>query len=443
MKQIDVPSAGTIHRADGSDAAPGTPGPQTSAVSHRELKVSEIVHGWRILVASAIGVGVGLGGVPFFTLGVFLKPLSEAFSWTRAEVGATSMCISIGAGLTAPFVGSLADRADVRRIALVSLVAMSAAYLGLTQLNGDVRFLYLGVIGLAVCASGTSPLVWALAVNTWFDRARGLALGLTLAGSGVTAIVAPRLVDLLIAAHGWQAGYVGIALFTGLIATPVVFFLFDGKRPQAKPGGATHDMQPGTSVGEALRFVEFWKLACGALLVNGAVVAILVHLVALLTDNGMTRTSATSIAGMLGFAVLTGRLGIGYLFDRVSASRLAGVVFTFPAIGLLLLATAPDNVGLAVISAILFGLGSGSEVDALPYLAGRLFGLRCFGTIYGLLIIAHLIGGGVGPILLGYVYDVRGSYGFGLAAIAVACLFGALLVGSLPKSFRFAPAGAH
>lgn len=123
---------------------------------------------------------LGLGGVPFFTLGVFLKPLSEAFGWSRAELRATSMCLSIGAGLSAPFIGRLADRLDLRRIALLSLVAMSVAFLGLTQLNGDIRMLYLGIVLLALFGCGTSPLIWAYAVTTWFDDARGLAVGLTL-----------------------------------------------------------------------------------------------------------------------------------------------------------------------------------------------------------------------------------------------------------------------
>jgi MFS transporter, OFA family, oxalate/formate antiporter len=120
-----------------------------------------------------------LGGVPFFTLGVFLKPLSEAFGWSRAELRAASMCLSIVAGLSAPFIGRLADRLDLRRIALLSLVAMSVAFLGLTQLNGDIRMLYLGIVLLALFGCGTSPLTWAYAVTTC-DDARGLAVGLTL-----------------------------------------------------------------------------------------------------------------------------------------------------------------------------------------------------------------------------------------------------------------------
>jgi MFS family permease len=192
-----------------------------------------------------------------------------------------------------------------------------------------------------------------------------------------------------------------------------------------------------------VRSARFWQLACGILLVNVAIGAILVHFIALLTDQGMGRTTATSIAGMLGFAVLAGRLGIGYLMDRVGAYALAGIVFTFPAIGLVLLAAAQDGGGLAVVSAILFGLASGSEVDLLAYITGRLFGLRRFGTIYGLLIVAHLVGGGTGPILLGHVRDVRGSYGPGLVVIAAACVFGALLIGSIRRVSTLGVADAH
>jgi predicted MFS family arabinose efflux permease len=408
---------------------PGAPG--TSAAS-------ELARGWKIVVVSAIGVGVGLGGIPFFTLGVFLKPLTEAFAWSRAEVAATSLCLSIGSGLTAPVIGRLVDRLDVRRVALVSLAAMTVAYLALTQLRGDIRLLYLGVVMLALCGCGTSPLVWALTVSSWFDRARGRALGLTMAGSGVAAILAPRLVDRLIEAYGWQGGYVGLALFTGLVALPIVFLLFEGKRPRVAAGAGAPLEPPGMTVGAALGSQRFWQLAAGVLLVNGAVGAILVHLVALLTDTGMTRASATGIAGLLGVAVLIGRLGVGFLLDRFAAARVAAIVLTAPAIGFELLAALPRTDGLAIATALMFGVASGAEVDLLAYLTGRLFGLRAFGAIYGLLLVAFLLGGGVGPILMGHIHDVRGDYGPALTAGGVICFAGALLMGTLGRFANFA-----
>jgi predicted MFS family arabinose efflux permease len=394
---------------------------------------SEFRRGWKVVIASSIGVAVGLGGIPFFTLGVFMKPLAEAFGWSRAEIAATSLCLSIGSGLTAPVVGRLVDRLDVRRVALVSLAAMVVAYLALTQLRGDIRMLYLGVFTLALCGCGSSPLVWALTVSTWFDRARGLALGLTMAGSGVAAILAPRLVDRLIEAYGWQAGYIGIALFTGLFAFPIVFLLFDGKRPHRAAGAGVQPATSGMAVGAALRSPRFWQLAAGILLVNGAVGAILVNLVALLTDAGLTRASATGIAGLLGFAVVIGRLVIGFLLDRFRAPRVAAIVLTVPAIGLELLAGFPGVEGLMIAAALMFGFASGAEVDLLAYLTSRLFGLRAFGAIYGLLLIAFLLGGGIGPILMGHVHDTNGNYGPALAGGGVICFAGALLLGSLGR----------
>jgi predicted MFS family arabinose efflux permease len=394
--------------------------------------LSEFRNGWKVVLASATGVGVGVTGAPFYTIGIFLKPLVAEFHWSRAGVSAATLFLSTGAALTAPFVGRLADRIDVRKIALISMIGVILGFLGLTRIGADITSLYFWLAVLALAGCGTTPLVWTHAVNSWFDRSRGLSLGLTLAGGGVAAILAPRGVDRLIQAYGWQAGYVGLAVVTAL-AYPIILLFFHEKKAPILANGEDTIERVGLTVRQAVRSRCFWQLAIGMLLVTGAVAAILVHLVPLLTDAGLSRDRATAIAGLLGFAVLFGRVFIGLLVDRFHAPYVAAIVLTIPGIGYLLMATAPGDGWVLMLATLMFGTAAGAEADILAYLASRFFGLRAFGGIYGLLLAAFGIGAGLGPITMGRVFDETGGYGPALYAGAAACVTGAILIGCMGR----------
>ncbi len=394
--------------------------------------VSEFRAGWKIVLASAVGVGVGVSGTPFYTMGVFLKPLATHFLWSRASVSAATLFLSLGWALTSPVVGRLADRLDARRIALISLIGVILGLVGLTQVNANVWSLYLGLAALAVAGSGTAPLVWTHAINTWFDRSRGLALGLTLTGSGIAAILAPRAVDRLISGHGWQAGYLGLAAFTAIVAFPIVFLFFRENKAVTRTATRVGPLQ-GMDAARAIRDRRFWQLGLGIMLVAGAVSAILIHLVALLTDSGLSRDEATGVAGLMGFAVVFGRIVIGLLVDRFHGPYVAGSILMIPAAGYLLLSTHPGNGWGLVAAALMFGMAAGAEVDLLAYLTGRFFGLKAYGGIYGLLLVPFGIGAGSGPIFMGRVYDVTGSYDSGLYAGALCCALGALLIAGMGR----------
>jgi MFS family permease len=397
---------------------------------------SEFRLGWKVVMAAALGVGIGVSGAPFYTLGVFLKPLSGEFGWSRAEASAATLFLTFGSALTAPVVGRLADRLNVRNIALISLVGIVLAFLWLTQSGPRVGSWYFGLALLALAGCGTTPLVWVHAVTTWFDKSRGLALGFTLAGSGISGIVSPHAVDFLIIHYGWRAGYVGLALFTLIVALPVVFLFFREKATAKTVKDTSH--LPGLTVGEVLRTRRYWQLAIGFMSTGGAIAAIIVHLVPLLTDTGVSRTTATSIAGLMGFAVVFGRIAVGFLVDRLHAPYVAAVLLTIPAIGYLLIAGGSGVGWSLMLATILFGLSAGAEVDLMAYLGSRFFGLKAFGAVYGMLLLPFGLGAGVAPILMGHVYDVTGHYTLALYGGAVGCVVGAALIGTLgryPASF--------
>jgi MFS family permease len=399
--------------------------------------MGEFRDGWKVVLAAACGVGVGLIGAPIFTLGTFLVPLSKTFGWTRAEVSAASLFLVFGTIVTAPFVGRFADRIGVRSIGIVSVALLAVAQVGMTQIGPSVMSFYLALIVFSLMGCGTSPIVWTRGVASWFDAKRGLAFGLTLAGTGVAAMVLPPFVGGLIAADGWQAGYLGLAAITAVAIVPVALFFRERGRTE-RGLAAAPVAHPGYTLKEALRMRRFWQLGLGNVLVTGSTAALVVHFVALLQDSGMTPAMAVRTAGLIGAAIVVGRLSTGYLVDKFHPPAVGAAFMLIPCAGALLLATSAPSAAVAGVAALAFGLAAGAEVDLVAYMTTRYFGLKAYGEIYGWQFILFELAVGFGPLLMGRMYDLNGNYEAGLLVLAAAYVIASLSFGSLGKAPDFA-----
>jgi MFS family permease len=153
----------------------------------------------------------------------------------------------------------------------------------------------------------------------------------------------------------------------------------------------------------------------------------IVHLVPLLTDRGLSAQSAALTASLAGGAALVGRIGIGYLLDRFFAPSVAVWFFCGFALGIFLLWSGAVG-GWVFVAVVLVGLGLGAELDVMPYMVSRYFGLRAFGEIYSYTFAVFTLGGVVGPLLMGAGFDATGSYSLVLATFVMAVLTAAGLM---------------
>jgi len=398
----------------------------------------EFQRGWRVLLASSVGIGAGLSGLAFYTFGAFILPLEEAFGWSRGDVNKAASFLIIGTAITAPIVGTIIDKYGTRRVGLWSTFGLSAGYFALTQLNGNIFTFYAAWLIMALIGGGTTPVVWTRAINIWFDRARGLALGLTLAGSGLTGIFGPLFCTLLIGAYGWQGGYAGVGGLIILVALPVLIVMFKEDVPQTADltvSSSTTSQDPNTLVGltlnQGIRSLHFWIIAGGFFMVSGVVAGLIINVVPMLIDRGLTAVNAAQIAGTLGIAVVIGRIGIGYLIDRIRAPLVARILLGFTALGCVLLTIEGAPVWVAIISVMSMGLAAAAEVDLLAFLTSRYFGMRAYGKIYGWQITSFYVGAAIGPLLVGSAYDYFNSYVQVLFTSGALLLLGAAIVGSL------------
>jgi MFS family permease len=298
----------------------------------------EFRRGWPIILSAALGVGVGTTGLPFYTFGIFIAPMSAEFGWSRGEIALGSLFLTTGTFVLAPFVGQAADRFGARRIGMISLGLLAAALFTLPLVVTSRVSWYGAWLFVAIMGSGTAAMVWTKVVALWFTRMRGFALGLTLIGTGLAGALGPLFVNGLIANYGWRAGFFGMAAVVGFGVLPLVALLFRPPPQLSHPTAETaiDPPVPGIFLNQAWGRIAFWRIGIGFFAVSLGIAATIVHLVPLLIDRGLSPTTAAAIAGGLGLSVIVGRLSCGFLVDRIDPPRVAGVLLALPAIGSLL-----------------------------------------------------------------------------------------------------------
>jgi MFS family permease len=400
---------------------------------------------WWVVVGAVSGLFVCNGPVLSFTFGVFLKPIMADMGWQR---GTASFALAVGgvaSALMVPPIGWMMDRWSIRRVALPGLVVYTAAMglLGLTP-----RSLLIFIILFAL-ADGTSsiqtPIGYAKAIAAWFDRRRGLALGIAMSGVGLGGFVMPQLAEKLIEWGGWRSAYPLLGLLTLVVAFPVVALWIREPRPgegeHRGPEVAAASL-PGLTVREAAATARFWMLVAIFFLVAIALNGTVAHVVPLLTDAGLSPVRAAATMGVFGLATMVGRLLAGYLIDRFFAAHVASALFLAPIAGFVLLASAAGV--LPALGVTLVGLGLGTEIDLIAFLTSRYLGQRAFGQIYGLCFMVFGLGSSFGRFIGGYVYDLAGSYNPALIGAAIALIIAVVLVNLLGPYFypvrpRFEP----
>jgi predicted MFS family arabinose efflux permease len=386
-------------------------------------------HGWPTVCGAAVGVGTGAALYQYVS-SLFIEPLEATFGWTRADIGDAAALGLLGA-LSAPLVGRLADRHGVRPVAFVCILLIGAAHLGLASMTGQLWQFMLGTAVIGAAAPGCTALVYSRAVNARFDRGRGFALGVAASGLSVATLVVSPGLAWVIAAYGFRAGYATLAAIAVIVGLPVVMALV--REPDAGLDAARSGGVFGRRLAPALRTRGFWLLAAIMLLVNMPAAGVLTQLAPLLGAKGLSATAASIYLALFAAAVLAGRLGVGWLFDRLSARRVAAAVTMLGAAGCLVLLSGVP-VGFAAIGVVLVGLVQGAEVDVLAYFTSRLFDRRIYGAIFGMLFTVSLMGTAAGFVLFGRLFTATGSYDGALVVSAVVLTLASLLYHLMPPA---------
>jgi predicted MFS family arabinose efflux permease len=268
---------------------------------------------------------------------------------------------------------------------------------------------------------------YAVSVAGWFDRNRGLALGLVNTGAGVGAALAPQYANFLVTTYGWRVGFLGVALVAGLV--PLVGLAFLVREPPVAAAAKSTASAPLRH--DYLHNRHFWLIAIGILGVSVALFGVMGSMVPMLTDRGVSGGTVAAALSVAGASSWVGRIAVGFAMDKVFAPYVATFSFALALVGVGLVAFTQATPPL-ILGAALIGITFGAEGDLVTYLASRYFGMGIYSRVLGALWVTWAWGGGIGTYLVGVSFSATRSYEFALtifAAVLIASSIAVLMLG--------------
>jgi MFS family permease len=380
---------------------------------------------WWVAAGCALASTFGLMPLLVGALPTLAVEIERDTGWARGAIlGAIGVVVLMGAFL-GPYFGKLVDQQGARRWILISQLGSGLGLIGMSFVGSSLGAFYAMICFAGAMAVGASPVSYSKVLVPWFDKKRGIALGLSAVGVGISAIGLPLITAVIAEGQGWQNTLALYGLCSILLAIPIQWFLIRDF-PQSAAPGETIYADPGEGFVKA--FKETWrdyphfKIIILLFVIMGmAHAGIVLNMVPMQEDNGMSKAMAAGTQSALGIALIFGRLIGGILLDKFNSAKplLAGVIPALTGIAMLAFVT---DVYLVYLAAILIGLGSGIENDAIPYLVSRYFPQEHFAKLSAAVQSTSAFALALGPGIAAATHDATGDY-------KLACLISAGLLG--------------
>lgn len=394
--------------------------------------------GWPVVFAGVFGFALlSLGST---SMGAFMAPVTASLGFSRSEFSAGLTAYALVGIVGAPLVGVLIDRWGERAVAIAGSLLAGLTFSLFATASGVFTY-WLALWLFYACANQLiMTTVWWAAVSRVFAASRGLAISVTIIGTGVAAPLAPYLANLLIEQRGWRSAFAIMGISCGIAVALVCWIaLKPGGRPSPAAQAGPAEAEPaaaaptGIPLAQALRSVSFIKLAIASFLAYAVRLAVAFHLIPILSAGGVTRGTAVVIGGSYGLWMILGQTVSGAAMDRFPARWVGAFWLVLQSVSCAMLMLTPQPLALPIAAVALFGTTMGGIAPALPYLTSRYFGLSNFGRLFGIIASLSGLGFAIGPLLAGYAFDRSHSYAPFLTGAIPALLLSALLIISLGR----------
>jgi len=409
-------------------------------------RLKDIYWGWCVVAGAFLVLGASYGAR--YCFGVFVNPMFMDRQWPMSAI---SLAFSINLmmyGLGGLVSGRLLDRMSPRWIMTIGACIAAIGYIatGFVQTPGQM-YITFGVL-CGIGSAGIGAVASSSSVGKWFVRRIGVAIGVASIGIGAGIVLLTPVAGYIAKNYHWRSGFIFlgvIVLVVGVLVSQFVMrksrpeeygLLPDGDRPEIRPieSGSAVCALPSVS-SNVLGDHRFWVLVicfAGAVMVQ---MMVFVHQVTYAVDNGIGRIAAASSLGAIGVASIFGRFFFGWLSDHVGDPKYSALLgYLIMTCGMTILLNV-RTVGMLYVYALVLGFGYGSLAPMMPVLVSDRFGRNVLGSTYGLLTFFTAgIGGTVGPVLGGIIYDTSGSYTYAWRLnIVVLILISLGILGLKPK----------
>ncbi len=367
-----------------------------------------------------------------YCFGVFFKPVSAQFGWTRAETSAAYSLYMIIHGMVNIIIGRMVDRFNPRLVVAICGIFLGSGYLLMSQITALWQYylFYSVLVGTGM----TVYLPFFSTVAKSFQKRRGLMTGVVASGIGVGTVIMPPIATQLISSYDWSTSYIIIGCFVLVVIVAAAFFISSrtaNTSELSNDAGAAaqtiNEKTPGFTVRAAIHTRQFWMFGISLFSFMFVQQVVVVHIIPYATDLGISAVSAASIISFIGGLSITGRLGLGGASDRVGTKAAWLIALTSVAISLFWLFLGARELWGFYLFAVIFGFGYGGGAVLQSPMIANLFGLRWHGAIYGMVLFIAMIGGAVGPLIAGGIFDISGNYQIALLITAAVGVMGLAL----------------
>ncbi len=369
-----------------------------------------------VVIVSSVG-----SGMPWYTMGVLFKPLTEHFGWGYGAYSVAQSLFMLSLNLSSLPIGGLVDRWGSRRVMAIMGVLSCVLWLLISQVgrvggaSAALIQLYVLYVLLGISSSGLGNVPCNALVARWFRKRRGLAMGVAMIGGSLPGVILVPLSAPFIDAYGWR----GLTMLLGVIvlvgSVPTIIWAIRDPPAGAESDTKTPSAVKSTSNGsdytarQALRQGSFWVIGLAFTLGMGASVAIQMHAIPFLMDRGLSRVEASGIWGFLALWGVIGKVGLGALANRFSGRMIFTASLVVQALSVVLVFLSPTRAA-AWGFAMLFGLGMGGQNCTRATIVAEYYGVRAYGAIWGMLTLFALPGQVGGGPLAGYLRDATQNY---------------------------------
>ncbi|HSW57509.1 MAG TPA: MFS transporter [Dehalococcoidales bacterium] len=398
-------------------------------ISYFSQRFPSFHYGYVIVAACFLIMTIAYGAQN--TFGVFFKPMSGEFGWSRAATSGAFSLHMVVSGLLSIVSGRLSDRFGAWKIVAVGAVCSGIGYFLMFGINSLWQlYLYYGVLVAAGLSAMYVPMVAMIA--RWFTRKRGLMSGIGIAGIGFGIGIMPPIASALIQAFGWRVPL--LFLGSGVIVFIVLLSLLlrNGAKPEpARTDNGKEQPEPsrlnsGIQFRQAIHTRQFWLILSAWILYGFFFQSAVVHIVPHASDLGLTAINAAGILSIIGILGTIGRIVQGFVGDKIGNRRTIYICFSL--IGLAFIGlTWVNSIHMLYIFAVVFGLLFGIGVLLIPTVT-EYFGFKQLGVISGAIVCSNSLGGAIGPPVAGSIFDLTGRYQIGFLICGLLALAAAVLI---------------